>query len=129
MVSHAAVLNLLRKEADQMSGYGYGMECPSCEGSGLIGGFSGQQQFYSLAAKEPMTVAQRKAFIKKIKSTLGKDDVPRFTEAERRERRMASARAFIERGGVPKPTKVYGPKQSFTAEQVRQMIDEMKLQA
>ena len=59
-MSHAQILNLLHREADMSSGYGFGFECPHCEGSGLIGGFAGQKDIYAALDAQPMTAADRK---------------------------------------------------------------------
>lgn len=119
MVSHAEVLNLLHREAN-MSGYGYGLECPSCDGSGLIGGFEGQRSAFGAVNDMKLTKAEREAYKKKLKAVLGKDDKPRVMS---KEKRIAAMQAYIQRGG-PKEKKAHAKK--YSAEEVLALIEEAK---
>lgn len=103
-MSHDQVLSLLRREANQMSGYGMDFECPQCDGSGLIGGFAGQRSIIQSAAEVPMTVADRKKFLAALKKNLGAADPPR--KVRTLEQRIADAKAYADSGGKRKPKKV-----------------------
>lgn len=126
MVSHEDIQQLLRREAN-MSGYGYGMECPSCDGSGLIGGFAGQKEAYAELANRPLTVAQRKLARKAIINAFGTEADKRGPKPMTAERRLKLAQAVVAREGAP------GPKRRAKAvpiglDAIRRVLDEMKFE-
>lgn len=100
-MSHAQILNLLHREANQMSGYGYGFECPHCEGSGLIGGFAGQSDIYAKLDEQSLTGAQRKELKAKLFDALAGDKEKARRKAGRTaEQRVKAAKAILARNGV-----------------------------
>lgn len=118
-MSHDQVLSLLRREANQMSGYGMDFECPHCDGSGLIGGFAGQRSIIQSAADVPMTVAERKKFLAALKKNLGANDPPRKVRSL--EDRVKAAKSYYDRGGVPLPKSASKAKK-YTKEEVDALI-------
>ena len=100
-MSHAQILNLLHREANQMSGYGYGFECPQCEGSGLIGGFAGQRDIYALLDNKPLTTADRKILRAKLFDNLASaGEKAARGRKKTAEQRVKAAEAILARKGV-----------------------------
>lgn len=99
-MSHAQILNLLHREANQMSGYGYGFECPHCEGSGLIGGFAGQREIYGKLDERPLTAAKRKELRAKLFDALASSGEKAARGRKKTaEQRIKAAEAIIKRQG------------------------------
>lgn len=105
-MSHAQVLDLLHREANQMSGYGF--ECPHCEGSGLIGGFAGQKSFNAALDDMALSVANRKKY-KQAALRLLNDEQKIQTKPRKKltaADRVLIAQEVIKRQGAPKAKKV-----------------------
>ena len=107
-MSHAQILNLLHREADMSSGYGFGYgedsECPYCEGSGLIGGFAGQKDIYAALDKQSMTAAERKLRRAFLFDKLASDKEKARKKAGRTPaQREKAARAILAAKGIPRP--------------------------
>lgn len=99
-MSHAQILNLLHREANQMSGYGYGFECPHCEGSGLIGGFAGQSDIYRKLDERALTGAQRKELKAKLFDALASEGEKKRRNAKKTaEQRRKAAQRILDRNG------------------------------
>lgn len=117
-MSHAQILNLLHREADQMSGYGYGygMECPHCEGSGLIGGFAGQKSFSAALNDLPLKVSDRKKYRQQALELLNAEQKIEMKPRKKltANDRVEIAREIIKRGGLPKP-KIRAPVYDTTS--------------
>ena len=103
-----------------MSGYGFDEdECPHCDGSGLIGGFSGQRAFFKEAQGIPLTVAERKALRTQVRRKMG--DVIKPRKVMTLDQRLANYAAYVERKG-PKPKSVI---KKFTKPEVEAIIAQL----
>ena len=139
-MSHAQILNLLHREADMSSGYGFGYgedyECPHCEGSGLIGGFAGQKDIYAALDAQPMTAAERKkrrAFLfSKLASDAEKTRKANSKLPARRvkaaEQRINAAKRIIAANGVLAPRAKAKTAEELVAHAMSLLAEEFKTQ-
>ena len=99
-----------------MSGYGFG--CPTCMGSGLIGGYAGQKNQYAALDDAPMTATQRKNLKAALRANF--QGPPKKDKATRDAERIIAYEDYIKRGG-PKPK---APKaRTYTLAEVKALAE------
>ena len=98
------------------------MECPSCEGSGLIGGYKGQKNQYEALDTAMLTAAERKRI--KAALRLKFQPPPKKTKETRDRERIEAMKLYVARGG-PKAKAEKAPKYSM-AEVLRLIGEEGK---
>lgn len=125
-MSHAQVLDLLHREANQMSGYGMDYECPHCDGSGLIGGFAGQKSIYARIDETPYTALERKARKAALFDALASAGEKARRKKKTPAQRLKAAENIVARGGVPL-VREKGNSEAYNIAQALKLMEEFKM--